>query len=125
MESQTLIFEEVFDVRRWFYNQDLRRVGRARGQRLPLLNGVLAMNDKSTACHNFGDAPGCLGTPDDRYTMRWDDLGEPPMQFCAVCGPEAHAMAAALELALATRGPEFAKKVDEAIKEAEASRTLS
>lgn len=38
------------------------------------------------------DRPGCLGTPDERYTMLFDDIGELPIYWCAHCGPEAHAM---------------------------------
>jgi hypothetical protein len=71
-------------------------------------------------CHDYGDRPGCLGTPDERYTMRFDDLGEPPIFWCAVCGPDAQAMTAALIKALETRGPEFVAEASDAIESAHA-----
>lgn len=49
-------------------------------------------------CRDFGDldAPGCLGDIDERYTMRFDDIGCPPIYWCARCGPLAHEMDKAL-----------------------------
>lgn len=72
-------------------------------------------------CNEFlvGGSPDCLKTADERYTMRFDDIGEPPIYWCAVCGPAAHAMGAALEAALNTRGHEFAVQAEAAISEAE------
>jgi 20S proteasome alpha/beta subunit len=72
-------------------------------------------------CNDYGDRPGCLGEADDRYTMRFDDIGMPPLYWCAACGPQAHAINAALEKALTTRGPEFTTKLGEAIDAAEAA----
>ncbi len=65
-------------------------------------------------CQDYGDRPGCLGTPDERYTMRFDDIGEQPILWCASCGPQAHAMDKALKEAFATR-PGFAKELETAI----------
>lgn len=67
-------------------------------------------------------APGCEGVACERYTMRFDDLGEPPLHWCASCGPRAHAMNAALEEAFATRGPEFPVQLEAAIAKAEAGK---
>jgi hypothetical protein len=52
--------------------------------------------------------------------MLFDDIGAPPMFWCALCGPDAHAMTAALTEALATRGPEFVAEVSAAIDTAHA-----
>ncbi len=73
-----------------------------------------------TACRDYGERPGCLGEADERFTMRFDDLGKPPIYWCAFCGPEAHAMTAALVAALETRGPEFVAEVAASIEKAEA-----
>lgn len=73
-------------------------------------------------CNDYGDRVGCLGTPDDRYTMHFDDIGHPPILWCAFCGPMANALDQALTDALNSRGPEFAedfaKAVDAATKNA-------
>ncbi len=69
-------------------------------------------------CRDLG-RPGCLETPDDRYTIRFDDLGEEPLLFCASCGEHARRMMKLLESSLATRGPEFAKELDREISAAE------
>ncbi len=71
-------------------------------------------------CQNFGDRAGCLGTPDPQYTMDFTDVGEGKIYWCSHCGPEAHAMNAALEHAFATRGPDFQRKFEEAVSKAEA-----
>jgi len=71
-------------------------------------------------CNDRGDRPGCLGEPDERYTMRFDDIGEEPVRWCAHCGPDAHAVNAALQEALRTRGPRLARELEAAISEAEA-----
>jgi hypothetical protein len=54
-------------------------------------------------CHDFGDNPLCKGEVDERYTMRFDDLGEPPIKWCSHCGPEAQEIQAALDCAFDTR----------------------
>lgn len=71
-------------------------------------------------CHDAGERPGCLIEADERFTMRFDDLGAPPLHWCSHCGPEAHAMNAALMEAFATRGPEFTAEMTAAIEKAEA-----
>ena len=76
-------------------------------------------------CKNAGDptAPaGCLGTPDEQFTMDFTDV-EPGayIRWCAVCGPLAHRINRALQKALDTRGPEFAKKLDAEISKYEPS----
>lgn len=53
-------------------------------------------------CNNYGEAPDCLGTPDPRYTMRFDDIGKEPIEWCAACGPLEHKMAKMLMKILAT-----------------------
>lgn len=69
-------------------------------------------------CRDLG-RPGCLEIPDDRYTLRFDDIGEEPLLFCASCGKHAREMMKLLENAFATRGPEFAKELEDKISEAE------
>ena len=54
-------------------------------------------------CHDYGDNPACLGDADDSYTM--DDGAGFVLHWCSACGPEAHAMANALELMIALEGP--------------------
>lgn len=78
------------------------------------------MDDK--ICRDYGDRSGCLRTADERYTMHFDDLGEPPIYWCAKCGPEANAMSKALTEAFETKGPEFNKEFSEAISRVEDSR---
>lgn len=75
----------------------------------------------SNFCRDHLERPGCLGEADDRYTMYFDDIGEPPIYWCAHCGPEANAMDKAITKALNTRGPEFKEKFREAIDRAKAS----
>lgn len=73
-------------------------------------------------CNDYGDAEGCLGTPDERYTMRFDDIGLPPILWCASCGPKAQALDKVLTKALEERGTafveDFTKIVDDARKKA-------
>jgi len=69
-------------------------------------------------CKDYEDRPGCLGTPDERYTMDFSDIGEGCIYWCAFCGPEAAAMNDALENAFKTRGPEFKEELSEAIDDA-------
>lgn len=56
-------------------------------------------------CKDFGDpdVPECLGEADERYTMRFDDIGEPPLHWCAFCGPRTQVLNEALQNAFATR----------------------
>lgn len=69
------------------------------------------------ACKDHGDRPGCLGEADERFTMYFDDIGKPPIRWCAFCGPEAHRLVEALDLAFATR-PGFAAELEAAIDSA-------
>lgn len=73
-----------------------------------------------TLCRNYRDRDcvGCLGDADERYTMHFDDIGEPPLFWCSFCGPGVHDMNAALEQALKTR-PGFAEKLEAAINATE------
>lgn len=73
----------------------------------------------STRCNDYGDpdVPDCLGEPDPRYVMRFDSLGEAPLQWCAKCGPRAHALNDALQEAFGQPG--FAAKLAAAIDEAQ------
>jgi hypothetical protein len=69
-------------------------------------------------CKDYGDRPGCLREPDERYTMDFSDIGEGQILWCAHCGPDAQRMKMALEEALATRGPEFREELAEEIRRA-------
>lgn len=73
-------------------------------------------------CNDYGDNPACEKDADEAFTMRFDDIGEPPLYWCAKCGAVAKAMDSALTEAFATRGPEFAAKFEEALLEQEAKR---
>jgi hypothetical protein len=73
-------------------------------------------------CRDEGDRPGCLGIADPRYEMRFDDIGEAPLHWCAACGPEAHAMSAALDVAFAVGGEAFKAELAAAIDAVEAAR---
>jgi hypothetical protein len=64
-------------------------------------------------CREYGERPGCLGTVDERYTMRFDDIGEEPLYWCASCGPKVQEMALALDEAL--KKPGFAEKLKQAV----------
>ncbi len=76
------------------------------------------MSDIEEVCRNFGQRTGCLEKPDPEFTMRFDDIGKPPVLWCTFCGPEAHAIDGALVKALATRGPKFAEKMREVVDKA-------
>lgn len=67
-------------------------------------------------CNDFGDRTGCLGTPDPQYTMRFDELGEAPILWCAHCGPEAQEMDRVLSAALRDR-PGFEAELEKAMAE--------
>lgn len=73
-------------------------------------------------CRDEGARPGCLGKADPRYTMPFDDIGRPSVYWCAFCGPEAHAMNAALSEAL--KDDDFREEFQAAVKSAEKERTL-
>ena len=70
-------------------------------------------------CNDYGDRPGCLRDADDRYTMRFDDIGESPIYWCTFCGPVAHAMSKAITKATEERGTEFTEKFADAIRDAQ------
>ena len=53
---------------------------------------------------------------DERFTMRFDDIGEPPIYWCASCGAEAQAINELITRAFDERGPGFAKEFAEAIE---------
>ncbi len=74
-------------------------------------------------CNDYGDNPACLKTPDQRYTMRFDDIGQPPILWCAYCGPIAHGMSASISEAFTERGDEFVAEFADAIAQAEAGQT--
>lgn len=63
------------------------------------------------------ERPGCLVTPDERYTMRFDEIGEAPILFCAWCGPQAQAMDEIIRIGFAER-PDFAAEFKAAIDKA-------
>lgn len=52
-------------------------------------------------CRDFG-RPGCESIPDDRFTMRFDDIGESPIYWCTHCGLEAFKINKAIENAMKT-----------------------
>lgn len=60
---------------------------------------------KAYICNDFGDNPMCLCDPDPRYTMRFDDIGEAPIYWCAFCGPGAHMLDKSLMDALQSQRP--------------------
>lgn len=68
---------------------------------------------KPNVCKDWS-RPGCLVVPDDRYTMRFDDIGEPPILWCAWCGPQAQAMDAIIQKAFAER-PNFATEFKDSL----------
>lgn len=76
---------------------------------------------KIELCRDAGDRPGCLNLADDRFTLRFDDIGEPPLHWCAKCGPEAHARATRIHKALVAGGDGFADRLLAKIEEAEAA----
>lgn len=80
------------------------------------------MIEAEPTCKDFGDRPGCLGTPDPRYTMDFSDIGEDPILWCSHCGPDAHAMSEALVHAMETRGPEFHAQLSDAVSKAKAEQ---
>jgi len=61
-------------------------------------------------CRYYGDRLGCAGKADARYTMRFDDIGEEPIEWCANCGPAAHALNDALQKAF--ERPGFAAQLE-------------
>ncbi len=67
-------------------------------------------------CRDFG-RPGCCSVPDDRYTMRFDSIGEEPIYWCTFCGKEAQAMDALISEAMKTQ-PGFIDKFKKAIEDA-------
>lgn len=71
-------------------------------------------------CKDYG-RPGCLEEPDERYTMRFDDIGEPPILWCAMCGAEAAAVNEVLIDAL--KNPDFRKKFEAALDSVEAKKS--
>jgi hypothetical protein len=73
-------------------------------------------------CREFGSLPGCLGTIDEKYTMRFDDIGEEPIYFCSHCGPINHALQKVFDKAF--EDPETRSKLEEAITKAEAESHL-
>lgn len=70
-------------------------------------------------CKDFGDRPECLGEIDEKYTMRFDDIGEEPIRWCSFCGTEANRILGLLESALKERGPVFSKLAQTLIEAAE------
>ena len=75
------------------------------------------MTDSTDAYCNDAGKPGCLTVADERFTMRFDDIGQPPIHWCAACGPDAHAIDAMLTVAL--RDDEFAEEFRAAVDAAE------
>lgn len=69
-------------------------------------------------CRDYGDVPGCLGDPDERFTMRFDTIGQPPIYWCAHCGPEAKKIDEALKRLLESGAPEDVKAFESAVDEA-------
>ena len=78
------------------------------------------MKTQAQICQDVG-SPGCLREPDPAFEMRFDDIGEAPLQFCTACGPRAHAMNAAIMKALRA-DPTFAQRFESQIEKAEARR---
>jgi len=74
---------------------------------------------KSEICRDYPGRPGCLEIADLRYTMNFDDIGEPPIYWCASCGPQVHEVDASIKNAFMEQGDEFLEKFEKAIKEKE------
>lgn len=73
-------------------------------------------------CNDYGDAPGCLGESDPRYTMDYTDVeGGSFIYWCARCGPVAHGMEATIMNAFETREG-FAEDFRTAIEAAESKQ---
>ena len=73
-------------------------------------------------CHDHSETDsrhGCEGVADLRYTMYFDNIGQPPIYWCAHCGADAHKINEAIQKAVKERGPEFIKEFGRAIKKAE------
>jgi len=69
-------------------------------------------------CKNYLDTtapPGCRMMADERYTMRFDDIGEEPIYWCAACGPLVQEIDALIDEAFETR-PGFAEEFRDAIE---------
>ena len=73
-------------------------------------------------CHDWPDAPGCRKTSDLEYTMRFDDIGQPPIYWCEACGRRAREMDKAINRAFQERGSEFVSEFAKAIEKAEGTR---
>jgi hypothetical protein len=73
------------------------------------------MTSDKKVCRDFGE-PHCKGEIDERYTLNFDDIGQPPIYFCSSCGPFWNKVADNLVKVLKTRGTEFAETVVEAEK---------
>lgn len=73
------------------------------------------MRPEGYICRDFG-RPGCCSIPDPRYTMRFDDIDEPPIYWCTFCGKQAAAMKEAIDKAFKER-PGFADAFQKAIEE--------
>ncbi len=69
-------------------------------------------------CRDYGEAPNCLGTIDERYTMSFADIGQPSLYWCTNCGRRAHAVTAALSKRF-EEDPDFGEKLRTAIEEVE------
>lgn len=81
---------------------------------------------KKHVCRDAYERPGCLIEADERYTMRFDDLGEEPLYWCSHCGPQVKAQLAMIESRLSgPGGAAFAVELDGAIEDVESKRTYS
>lgn len=69
-------------------------------------------------CKDY-EREGCLIEPDERFTLNFDDIGEPPIYLCSHCGPDALALNDMLMKAL-SKDPSLAKKLAEELDKAEA-----
>ncbi len=49
-----------------------------------------------TKCRDSGE-PGCLEIVDPEFEMRFDDIGEAPLQWCSHCGARARVMGQMLD----------------------------
>lgn len=72
-------------------------------------------------CNDAGQgAPGCTGTADPEFTMRFDSIGE-QIHWCSVCGERARAMEEAINQAYKD-DPGFAERFRKAIDDAEGTK---
>ncbi len=75
----------------------------------------------SDICNDYGDNPACLKDADPAQRMDFTDIDEGYIQWCAHCGPQAHAQMASINEAFKTR-PGFQEEFKSAMEAAKAAQ---